>query len=330
MGQLVLASNANVAENFFCVECGEPVLLKSSKNGLFFYTHHSYKTNDLEGESVNHLLGKQAIYCWAKQKGLNPEIEKHLSKINQRPDILFRINNQRFVIEYQCSPISVKKLIQRNDGYKKENIKAIWVLGENYRKKSGKINQAKFVQKYHGKYCLLFWNMSINKLEPVLCRKKVLTQRSVLRETLLMHNVYHKHKRTRKLFEGFYSKGLNLAACPLFVHDNIQSISLLKERELNWKLEILLSILNRSVGTTWSSNDWVTWIYQHTEWLEMPCLQSADISALRAKLIKQLTVNLINNKWLKYHSNKIIWTGNYNWYSNIDLKIYDIKRASHY
>ncbi|WP_445013744.1 competence protein CoiA [Ureibacillus sinduriensis] len=75
-----------------------------------------------------HLKGKEQLYSLFKALEMEPELEPYLPNVKQRPDILLKGNTtQRIAVEFQCSPISAEKLINRNNGYKREDIQPIWI-----------------------------------------------------------------------------------------------------------------------------------------------------------------------------------------------------------
>ncbi len=85
----------------------------------------------MKGRLPKHLLGKQQIYEWAAQRGWQSQLEPYLKKIAQRPDILVQIHGQPLALEFQCSPLSVQRLQERNDGYHSQVIGVYWLLGQH-------------------------------------------------------------------------------------------------------------------------------------------------------------------------------------------------------
>lgn len=119
-----------------CPDCEELMIYR---NGEFKIAHFSHKSKckfDKEliyrhPETEEHLNGKIAIYKWLKRNNVkNVKLESWIPETKQRPDIYFEINNKRFVIEYQCSPISTKYK-ERHRLYKLAGICDIWILGFN-------------------------------------------------------------------------------------------------------------------------------------------------------------------------------------------------------
>lgn len=116
---------------FYCPLCRQPLFLKIGSLKIPHFAHYSKSNCEnhfSERESAMHLKGKEQLYRLFKALGLNAELEPYLPNVKQRPDLLLDGNTtQRIAIEFQCSPISIEKLIHRNKGYKREDILPIWI-----------------------------------------------------------------------------------------------------------------------------------------------------------------------------------------------------------
>ena len=118
-------------KKFYCPQCKEQLQFRI---GTFKIPHfaHRPKANCInlfsEGESENHLLGKEQLYNLFKTKNLNVELEPYLKAIKQRPDLLVTSEDGHPVaVEFQCSPISVEKYTIRTTGYQKEKMTPVWI-----------------------------------------------------------------------------------------------------------------------------------------------------------------------------------------------------------
>ncbi|MCT4388810.1 competence protein CoiA [Leuconostoc falkenbergense] len=129
----ILAKDAQKNQSYFCPGCREPVMLKVGDVKQKHFAHYSVTLCQTltENETTAHLSGKMQLAQYLQQFG-HVEIEAVIASIQQRPDILLTQGNQKLAIEYQCSPISQKRLMQRNAGYQSCHIKVIWILGETY------------------------------------------------------------------------------------------------------------------------------------------------------------------------------------------------------
>lgn len=79
----VNASNARQGEKYYCPECGEKLILRKGKTKIAHFAHYS-KSKCLfgEGETYEHLLGKQQIFEWARAQGWNAELEVYIAELN--------------------------------------------------------------------------------------------------------------------------------------------------------------------------------------------------------------------------------------------------------
>ncbi|KOS61449.1 hypothetical protein FJQ98_16615 [Lysinibacillus agricola] len=83
-----------------------------------------------EQETDEHRSGKILLYEWIKnQEGVSEvNLEHWIPETKQRPDIYFEFNNEKCVIEFQCSPIASEFIIRR-ELYRLAGIHDIWILG---------------------------------------------------------------------------------------------------------------------------------------------------------------------------------------------------------
>lgn len=131
--QYVLARDAKKNSQFNCPGCHEPVILRVGdiKQQHFAHIVGAKCQTFSENEKAAHLSGKLQLAEQLATYGV-VQIEAKLVAIQQRPDILLTIGDKQLAIEYQCSPISQKRLAERNEGYRRQNIDVIWILGETY------------------------------------------------------------------------------------------------------------------------------------------------------------------------------------------------------
>ncbi|PKG25550.1 competence protein CoiA [Niallia nealsonii] len=148
--------------SFYCPECNGKVILKMGEKKIMHFAHERERgcQANAEAESSYHLEGKLQLYYYLKRMGLNPELEPYFSFIKQRGDIGVVINNQYYVIEYQCSPINTDLLRKRTSGYLSRQIVPIWILGFKNMKKvtRGMLRlstfSSQFIVNYHEQYIL--------------------------------------------------------------------------------------------------------------------------------------------------------------------------------
>ena len=70
------------------------------------------------------------MFEWIKkQNGVTEAVlEGWIPETKQRPDIMFKYNGKKYVIEYQCSPIATE-YVERHELYKASGIIDIWICG---------------------------------------------------------------------------------------------------------------------------------------------------------------------------------------------------------
>lgn len=119
---------------YYCPACKSPVYLKAGSVIRAHFAHFKRSNCAVfsEGETEEHLLGKQQLYDWLVRLGYEVEMEAYLPKLNQRPDILVSINGQKIALEFQCSGLAIEKVKERTNGYLINGYKVIWLLGEQF------------------------------------------------------------------------------------------------------------------------------------------------------------------------------------------------------
>lgn len=170
-GRFVYANASLQRDKYECPICHEPVYLKKGKINAIHFAHYgnSLCVNS-EGETAEHIRGKMQLFDWADTKGYKPKLETYIPAIRQRPDIMLAVNGAKVAIEFQCSPLSLERIVERNAGYRQQNIQVWWILGSPYLKKSlSRKKIAQFTLYYHGQVHLLYWNVydeEFNHFEP--------------------------------------------------------------------------------------------------------------------------------------------------------------------
>jgi len=130
-----------------CPVCGADMIYK---NGNYKVAHFAHTKNSecslmyAEPESDEHLTGKKNLYKWLKTQNIqNLKLEAWIPETKQRPDVYFEYESDKYVIEYQCTPIA-KEYKERHELYKFAGIKDIWILGtKKYELRQEKIDMLK-------------------------------------------------------------------------------------------------------------------------------------------------------------------------------------------
>ncbi|WP_167751344.1 competence protein CoiA [Lentibacillus salicampi] len=126
-------SSVKEKTQFFCPACQEPVIVKAGAKITPHFAHSSKSSCPAQegGEGGYHEKGKLLLYQWLRWQQLDVQLEAYLPAINQRPDILVKLKNKTVAVEYQCARIPPTDVIKRNEGYHREGIVPIWILGAN-------------------------------------------------------------------------------------------------------------------------------------------------------------------------------------------------------
>ena len=118
-----------------CPVCDSKMIYKHGEIKIAHFAHE--KNTDClemysETETEEHLKGKKIIYEWLKtQENIkNLKLEAWIPETRQRPDIYFEMDNKKYVIEFQCTPIATEYL-ERHRLYELAGIRDIWILGIN-------------------------------------------------------------------------------------------------------------------------------------------------------------------------------------------------------
>ncbi|MFS0574490.1 competence protein CoiA family protein [Sporosarcina sp. 179-K 3D1 HS] len=116
---------------FYCPQCENPVQLKVGDIVIphFAHLHDTSCSNAFsEGESFEHLLGKQHLFTFLQKHAERVELEPFVERISQRPDLLVTLDSKQIAIEFQCSPISALRMNDRTAGYQRAGIAPFWLL----------------------------------------------------------------------------------------------------------------------------------------------------------------------------------------------------------
>ncbi len=147
-GRWVWASNAANNEKYFCPSCHAEL---STRKGTLKRSHFAHRKNECggfsEGETPEHLQGKTTLAKFFEKAGYISEMESYLPKLKQRPDIVIQKDFQKSIIEFQCAPLATSKMKARSVGYRRANLKFLWILGQKYLLKKKMTQQvAKFLK----------------------------------------------------------------------------------------------------------------------------------------------------------------------------------------
>lgn len=124
-------------EKFYCPACHNEVVLKLGDIHIWHFAHKKTEAcaAQLEGETTYHITGKKLLYNWLKAQGLEVYLEPYIREIQQRPDILLKVHDKIYPIEFQCAKIPQQLFHKRTKEYRKLNYEPIWIVGEKQLKR---------------------------------------------------------------------------------------------------------------------------------------------------------------------------------------------------
>lgn len=150
--QLILAKEAQKKACYYCPSCQQKVFLKQGTLKIPHFAHQKRGCQSFsEGETPQHLLGKQLLARLFRQIGYQVQIEAYQIDLKQRPDLLVTKQGQVYAIEYQCAPLSVTEMVKRTQGYLKKGWKCWWILGMKHLLKQKMTQQQAQFMRYHPK-----------------------------------------------------------------------------------------------------------------------------------------------------------------------------------
>lgn len=327
---LLLAAGADSGGDYWCPACHGPVQLRRGKHKIAHFAHLPGANCCVsEGETREHLTGKRQLWTWLRAAGYQPQLEAYLPAINQRPDLLFRDGHgQLTAVEFQCSPLTVTRLRERNTGYQRLGIVPYWLLGQPYRHRLSREKQAQFTQYVAGRLTLLYWNTDSAQVETQsnLCRcsfaRKSGESKAVIRRQVnqLLYRRVPTPVYTHLL--QFVASQLGpqpLAYCPLVCHDTMPSWPLFMDELIYWRIKVVTMLATFPLFVAWSIDGWYQWLVRvgNPSWLAFPCLPRPPWEPIIAKYSQELQAAGI----IKVINGQVILFKHPHWYKSLPEKL---------
>lgn len=287
-GKYLLATDSQAREhrNLRCPSCKKRVFLKCGKRKISHFSHHAKEACDVfsEGETIEHITGKMHIFYYLKKKGYQVELEAYLKELKQRPDLLLMINNRKVAIEFQCSFLSIERMIERTNNYYKHGYEVYWILGEKLNPNTRiTVLQKSFIQ-YHTLFSFYLLNYSVKdkKLQIIYdiqktvhrkwCFNRVTINKAVLLDLLeerkikisihkqnktykiekihsaLMKSVYRSDPRLKLFCYKLYLNGQTVQSMPLELYLPVKNEWLIETYSFLWKYLLLDWVESHQVG----------------------------------------------------------------------------------
>lgn len=329
-GQLVQASRCRLTGPFICPDCGKAVNLVHGPRKRAYFAHRREADCYSHGETDLHQLGKEQMCSWSSRMGWEPQMEVFLPNVRQRPDLMIQIDGEKFVLEYQCSPLGIKRLIERNQGYRHLRLPFCWFLGPRYQKHLHKSKIAQFTQWHQGQPTLPFWDL--RQGQPIFKTDyqripfiravsaipwTVFIQQTLALQRLMIVNDY----QWRKLNQLCYLHHHLLSACPLVAHPTKAQWPIIAGGEFQWRLKCMLLFDRLQLGATATAGQWKKLFAQQAIWLPTPCLSVTHTLALRSRPIDQLIADLVAAKILQKNGSTLVYVKAPSWFVDGDRKL---------
>lgn len=332
--RLVLATTANKNQTYYCPACHERVVLRVGKHKIAHFAHCRGSQCCLsEGETAEHLKGKQQLFTWASQRQLRPQLEVYLPQINQRPDLLIHQSQQAIALEFQCSPISVERLSERNQGYRQLGIKYWWLLGSPYQRQLHAAKIAQFTQIVNNRPALLYWD---TKRQAVIIKDHYwqcsFTHRQLPKKELLRYQTRQLGQQLAGIIPTWLRRIVvasgerPLILCPLVCHDLVASWPTSKQPVIFWRIMVVNELARYPLFTFWPSKKWLDLLSltTNTEWLNFGCVA---VQPFVIRLIKDFTADLIGAGIITACDDGYLLIARPHWFTDLGAKWRAINKA---
>lgn len=317
-GRVTWARDANRQEKYCCPECQQRLILHQGKVKLAHFAHPAHsKCVMSEGETYEHLLGKQQIFEWARKLQLNPEIERYQNEIHQRADILLDHHQGPIAIEFQCSPLSLERHLERNAGYRQVGWRYYWILGSPYQRKLSRVKQAQFIHYLAGNYCLLYWD--VNKQQ--LIKRFFQPTRANLSWQRQLKDLSGRHDpEIIEVQRQACQLGYRLEQCPAFCHLSQTELPVTNHHLLLWRIQLAIALEQQQLFQRWSLSAWQQFLASvgENEWTITPCL--ADRYHLAQQEWQVVTDCLQASDVIHISTNNVMLMKHPHWFKNLDEK----------
>lgn len=333
---LIFANNADLRRQYYCPCCGERVILRHGPCKVAHFAHQKGSNCGFsEGETSEHLRGKQQLLTWAQERGYCPQLEVYLPEIQQRPDLLLQVNSRKIALEFQCSPLSLTRLRERNQGYRQLNIKPLWLLGAPYYHRLHRSKAAQFAQLIDQQLAVPYWDTATSSIwyDRQYYQVSFATKRLEMIDLLKMQTKQLERwqlafptKKIRQLALMGQSQPLSL--CPLVCHDCLPSWPVTRQPLIFWRIGIVKYLNQLPLFTRWNLNSW-RWLLikaSGVEWLTFGCLPTSKVRAL---VCSQFTAELVKAEIVLKTSSGYVLMRHVCWFRNAAMKYAEIENARH-
>ena len=152
-GKLVKAATAIAKGRYYCPQCHRPLRLCAGHYRNKYFAHVAENKPKLGSEeSRRHKIGKTRLRDYFMKLGLEVQTEYYFPSIKRRGDVVVRAHGEIYVIEYQCSPITVSEIRQRTYDYQQVSKHVYWIAGPQHCKEKGLLATMQKFGRYATRY----------------------------------------------------------------------------------------------------------------------------------------------------------------------------------
>lgn len=331
--RLIWAEQATHQMNLVCPGCKQKVIFRKGQHKIAHFAHVRHaECGFSEGETTEHLKGKKQLYHWTKQQGWSPQLETYLPQIAQRPDLLLTIHGQRVALEFQCSPLSLERMIERNQGYQKLGIRVCWLLGQPYQRRLGCKKVVQFTQLINHRPVILYWNTKRRQLIQRDFQCCSYSRQRFNKAVILGQQIKCLQKlplRTprpaeRALLLAIYPR--RLAQCPLVCHDIVPTWPISEYPLLLWRIEVILHLEKMPLFSAWQQDSWhqLLYVIGKSHWATPACVEQQQ---LLQPVFRQFTRELISNQIMLATGQQLVLIRRPQWVTNPDDKLKLVSQA---
>ena len=280
-------------QSYKCPACKQAVILKSGAVRIPHFSHTSLTDCESfsEGETKEHLQGKELLYSFFSGLGIESELEVYLPELKQRPDIF--LPGYGVAIEFQCSSLSGLKMMKRSEGYREAGYSVIWIAGGKFHfSRRLTFFQSLFIQEY-GLLFPYFLQLDVSKKEMIFYTdfsstfpkpylkislgekqelQKLMKHLSKSKNTFPLHLqndalisrheklLIERQRNTGSLFSVLYKNGESLLSCPLECYLSTPFDWMIQSCSYTWKYHFLLWIEKRGIQSIFQKEDILAWL----------------------------------------------------------------------
>tara|TARA_Y100000310_G_scaffold335388_1_gene417310 strand:+ start:1239 stop:1970 length:732 start_codon:yes stop_codon:yes gene_type:complete len=119
-------------QDILCPNCDSNFIFVDAELKIKHFRHEAYEGCESEPETEEHLNYKKRMFDILKKDKINTDVQLEYKIGNQIADVYCKHGNLIYVIECQCSIISLEEVKRRTQGWKEKNVYLLWIWGVKY------------------------------------------------------------------------------------------------------------------------------------------------------------------------------------------------------